>query len=138
HLTVESVLQDGDTRNKRSFAMGTANDIIGDEKITAAADSAIGSVVTIFGIKDVKFPDKGADVIARVLVEKLLPCFIDPNSECPRIIMEDASTGSTVILNDYLTQPARQIVELAVSDGELHLKSHDADESFVVRVFKFY
>ena len=138
HLTVESVFQDGDTRNKRSFAMGTANDIIVDEKITAAADSAIGSVVTIFGIKDVKFPDKGADVIARVLVEKLLPYFIDPKSECPRITLEDSSTGHTVTLNDYLTQTTRQIVEFTVPEEGLHLKSPDQDELFIVRVFKFY
>jgi len=138
NLTVESVFQDSTSRKKRSFTMGTGNDIVVDEKITDAADSPIGSAVTISEIKEIKFPDKGADVVARVLVEKLLPYFIDPKSECPRIIMEDGSSGITVILNDYLTQAARQIVELAVPDGELRLKSHDVDEAITVRVFKFY
>jgi hypothetical protein len=137
-LTVESVFQDGATRTKRSFTMGTGNDIVVNEKITEAADSPIGSAITISGIKEIKLPDKRADVIARVLVEKLLPYFIDPKSECPQIILEDGSSGSLVILNDYLTQAAGQIVELAVPDGELHLKSHDADEELTVRVFKFY
>jgi len=138
NLTVESVFQDGAARKKRSFTMGIGNDIVVNEKIADAADAPIGSAITISEIKKIKFPDKGADVIARVLVEKLLPYFIDPKSECPRIIMEDSSNGSTVILNDYLTQAAGQIVELAVSDAELHLKSNDADEAITVRVFKFY
>jgi hypothetical protein len=118
--------------------MGTGNDIVVDETITEAGALPIGSVLTISGIKNVKFPDKGADVIARVLVEKLLPYFIDPKSECPRIIMEDGSTGSTVTLNDYLTQATRQIVEFDVPEGALHIKSHDEEEVFIVRVFKFY
>lgn len=138
NLTVESVFQDGAIRKKRSFTMGTDNDIVVDEKIVDAIDSPIGSTVTIAEIKEIKFPDKGADVIARVLVEKLLPYFIDPKSECPQIIMEDGSSGSTIILNDYLTQATGQIFELTVPDGELHLKSNDADEAIIVRVFKFY
>jgi hypothetical protein len=118
--------------------MGHGNDIIIDEKITDAGDAATGSAITISGAKHIKFPDKGLEVIARVLVEKLLPYFIDPNSECPQIVMGDEQGGGSVVLNDYLGQTNRQIVELSVQNHELRLKSLDKDEVFSVRVFKFY
>ncbi|PDT75096.1 ATP-binding protein [Bradyrhizobium sp. C9] len=140
-FTVESVFADGPARKKRSFAMGHGNDIIIDEKVTDAGDAPTGSAVTISGGQGVKFPDKGLDVIARVLVEKLLPYFIDPNSECPQIVMrDDQGGGGRVILNDYLGQTNRQIVELSVQKNELRLESvdKDKDEAFTVRVFKFY
>ncbi|KJC45449.1 ATP-binding protein [Bradyrhizobium sp. LTSP857] len=139
-FTVESVFADGLMRKKRSFAMGHGNDIIIDEKVADAGVAATGSAVTISGAQAVKFPDKGLDVIARVLVEKLLPYFIDPNSECPQIVMRDDQGGSPILLNDYLGQTNRQIVELSVQKNELHLKSldKDKDEVFTVRVFKFY
>jgi hypothetical protein len=140
-FTVESVFDAGSTRKKRSFAMGHGNDIIIDEKVTDAGVAATGSAVTISGTQGVKFPDKGLDVIARVLVEKLLPYFIDPNSECPQIVMRNEQDGGgIVILNDYLGQTDRQIVELSVQNSELRLKSFDKDkdEAFTVRVFKFY
>ncbi|WP_246767679.1 ATP-binding protein [Bradyrhizobium sp. CCBAU 53340] len=139
-LTVESVFEDGLMRKKRSFAMGHGNDIIIDEKVTDAGVAATGSTVTISGAQAVKFPDKGLDVIARVLVEKLLPYFIDPNSECPQIVMRDDLGGDPILLNDYLGQANRQIVELSVQNNELRLKSldKDKDEVFTVRVFKFY
>ncbi|MET4324453.1 hypothetical protein ABIB80_000258 [Bradyrhizobium sp. i1.15.2] len=137
-LTVESVFEDGSTRKRRSFGMGHGNDIIIDEKVTDAGVAPTGSVVTISGTQGVKFPDKGLDVIARVLVEKLLPYFIDPNSECPQIVVRDEHGDGRVILNDYLGQTNRQIVELSVQNNELRLKSLDKDEVFAVRVFKFY
>lgn len=137
-FTVESVFQDGAARKRRSFAMGHGNDIIIDEKVVDAGDAATGSAVTISGSKGVKFPDKGLDVIARVLVEKLLPYFIDPNSECPQIVMRDEQGGGSVVLNDYLGLTNRQIVELSVQNSELRLRSLDKEEVFAVRVFKFY
>src|SRR5207244_12901955 len=47
NLTVESVFQDGAARKKRSFTMGTGNDIVVDDKVTDAGDSPIESAVTI-------------------------------------------------------------------------------------------
>ncbi|MBW7964143.1 ATP-binding protein [Bradyrhizobium sp. BR 10261] len=137
-FTVESVFADGRTLKRRSFAMGQGNDIIIDEKVTDVANAETGSAVTISGAQGVKFPDKSLDVIARVLVEKLLPYFIDPNSECPQIVLGDDQGGGPVVLNDYLGQANRQIVELPVQKHELRIKSLDKEEAFTVRVFKFY
>lgn len=137
-LKVESVFKDIDGFRARSFAMGTGNDIIIDEEVSDTSSVATGSVVTIAGAKGAKFPDKGLDVIARVLVERLLPYFIDRNSECPRIVVADSKDGATVVLNDYLSLENRQIVELTVADSQITMMNQDEAETFDVRVFKFY
>ena len=137
-FTVESVFRDGDGLRSRSFEMGVGNDIIINETVGGTERTATGSVVTIVGAKSVRLPDKGIDVIARVLVERLLPYFIDRNSECPRIVVVDAVDGTTVVLNDYLSLENRQIVELTVAEPQIVLTAQDQTETFDVRVFKFY
>lgn len=137
-MSVESVFRDGETLKARSFDMGTGNDIIINEAVVDTDQRETGSKITIQGSKSVKFSEKGLDVIARVLVERLLPYFIDPNAECPRIIMVDSRDGAKIVLNDYLSQENRQIVELAIPDPKLVLESQGEAEAFSVRVFKFY
>lgn len=136
---VESVFADGQGVNRsRSFGMGLASDIIVDEVIADTDAVATGSRVMIEGARGVRFPDKGIDVIARVLVERLLPYFIDRNSECPRIVVVDGGDGATIVLNDYLSRENRQIVELSVEDQYIALTGPDQAEPFEVRIFKFY
>lgn len=137
-LKVESVFRDADRLRSRSFEMGVGNDIIINETIGETESVETGSVVTIEGAKSVRLPDKGIEVIARVLVERLLPYFIDRNSECPRIVVVDGADGATVVLNDYLSLENRQIVELEVTEPQIVLKAQDQTETFDVRVFKFY
>lgn len=79
-MSVESVFRDGETLKARSFDMGTGNDIIINEAVVDTDQRETGSKITIQGSKSVKFSEKGLDVIARVLVERLLPYFIDPNA----------------------------------------------------------
>jgi hypothetical protein len=137
-FNVESVFRDGDVLRARSFEMGVDNDIIINEEIFGTRETATGSKITISGPKTVKFADKSLDVIARVLVERLLPYFIDPKAECPSILVVDGKDGGKVILNDYLTQENRQIVELNVENPEIVISAHDEFETFGIRVFKFY
>jgi hypothetical protein len=136
-LSVESAFHDGTRLKVRSFDMGTGNDII-NETVSNTDRHETGSKVTIKGSKSVKFSEKGLDVIARVLVERLLPYFIDPQAECPRIVMIDSKDGAKIILNDYLSRENRQIVELDVPDSQLILESQGDMETLSVRVFKFY
>lgn len=135
---VDSVFRDAAGLNSRQFSMGTGNDIIIEEVVDKTDRTETGSAVTIDGIKSVKFPDKGIDVIARVLVERLLPYFIDRNSECPRIIVVDGESGETIVLNDYLSLENRQIVELDVAEPQIVILGLGEAETFDVRVFKFY
>lgn len=137
-LRVESVFREGDALRERRFTMGKATDIIVNEKVSDTSKTATGSIITISGIRTVKFPEKGLDVIARVLVERLLPYFIDPNSKCPRIEVIDGADGQRRILNDYLVSDDRQIIELKVPASQIILPGRAGDETFDVRVFKLY
>jgi hypothetical protein len=137
-FAVESVFRDGEALRARSFEMGMHTDIIINERISDTTATSTGSKITISGSKSVKFSDKSLDVIARVLVERLLPYFIDPKAECPRIVIVDEKDGVPIVLNDYLTQENRQIVELEVGEPEIVIAANDETEIFSVRVFKFY
>lgn len=135
-LSVESRFREGDALARRTFRMGLQSDIIVDEVVEPAEGDTTGSKVTIVGIKSVKFPDKGLDAIARVLVEKLLPYFIDRSFECPRVVVQDDKGSSPIVLNEYLIAERRQIVELNVASPDVIVGSEP--ETFHVRVFKFY
>lgn len=128
-MSVESIFRNGAAFKARSFDMGTGNDIIINETVADAGSRECGSKVTIKGSKSVKFSEKGLDVIARVLVERLLPYFIDPQAECPRIVMIDSRDGAKIVLNDYLSQGNRQIIELVVAEPNLVLESQGEIET---------
>lgn len=95
---VESVFRDGDVLRARFFEMGMLTDIIINERVSDTTATSTGSKITISGSKTVKFSDKSLDVIARVLVERLLPYFIDPKAECPRIVIVDEKDGVPIVL----------------------------------------
>lgn len=137
-MQIESVFAEGDKLQSRTFKMGMNADIITDEVVGDARRGAIGSIVTISGIKSVKFPEKGLDIIARVIVERLLPYFIDPQSECPRIVIKDSAGGKSLVLNDYLSSEDREITELPIKKSAMTLNGVEGAEVFNVRVFKLY
>lgn len=137
-LAVDSVFADGDALVSRRFTMGKNADIIIEETIDKASRSETGSIVTISDIRFVKFPEKGLDVIARVLIERLLPYFIDPKSKCPRIVITDSADGSKLVLNEYLSSEKREIIELPIENSSVFLTGTEGEETFSVRVFKLY
>lgn len=138
-MHVASIFADSDGLHKRTFVMGLDTDIITAEAISPTDQTDTGSIVEISRIKSVKFPDKGIDVISRVLVERLLPYFVDADHPCPRVVIRDAgSTVPPVSLNDYLSKDSSQIVELPITDGTFTIGPKDTEKSFHVRVFKFY
>jgi hypothetical protein len=137
-MQIDSVFTEDDKLLSRRFTMGMDADIITDEIVGDASRPSTGSIVTIRGIKSVKFQEKGLDVIARVIVERLLPYFIDEQAQCPRIVLKDSADGRQLTLNDYLHSDDREIVELPIEDSTLNLQSHDGLETFTVRVFKLF
>jgi hypothetical protein len=138
NVQIESVFRDGDAFARRTFAMGFNKDIIVDEKLYPVATGPAGSTVTLKGIRSGKFPDKGPDIIARVLVEKLLPYLVDEKTPCPRIVISDAETDTQIVLNEYLSAADRQIEELTVGAPEFTASAPAGLQTFRVRVFRFY
>ena len=138
-VKVSSTFAEGDTFRDRSFRMGVDKDIIIDEKEGQSQAQATGAIVEISGIKSVKFPDKKLETISRVVVERLLPYFVDKERHCPRVVIRDAQNPSdTVSLNDYLGKENSQIVEMKVDQGAFLLSANEDEKSFQVRVFKLF
>ena len=138
-MKVTSTFADGRSYRDRSFDMGLDKDIIVDEQVGISAAQDTGAVVEIAGIKSVKFPDKRLETISRVMVERLLPYFVDKERACPRVVIRDANSPLSVVsLNDYLSKENSQIVEMTVEGTAFSLTALDEEKTFNVRVFKFY
>jgi len=136
---VSSTFAEGDAFRDRAFRMGLDKDIIVDEKEGPSQAQATGAAVEISGIKSVRFPDKKLETISRVVVERLLPYFVDKERVCPRVVIRDANKPSdTVSLNDYLGKEHSQIVEMKVNEGAFSLSANEDEKTFQVRVFKFF
>jgi hypothetical protein len=138
NVAIDSTFKEAGTTKRRTFSMGVEQDIIINEAVETIADRPTGSVVTISGVRAVKFSDKSLDVIARVLVERLLPYLVDKRTKCPKIIVEDEDTEDPVVLNEYLSAANRQIEELEVRPASFVLPRPGGVETFDVRVFKIY
>ena len=138
-VKVSSTFAEGDAFRDRAFRMGLDKDIIVDEKEGPSQAQATGAAVEISGIKSVRFPDKKLETISRVVVERLLPYFVDKERVCPRVVIRDANKPSdTVSLNDYLGKEHSQIVEMKVNEGAFSLSANEDEKTFQVRVFKFF
>tara|TARA_R110002124_G_scaffold164209_2_gene331550 strand:- start:3214 stop:5220 length:2007 start_codon:yes stop_codon:yes gene_type:complete len=138
-VTVTSTFADGESYRDRRFSMGLDKDIIVDEQLTDSQSQETGSKIEVSGIKSVRFPDKGLEIISRVVVERLLPYFVDKERRCPRVVIREAqNASSTVALNDYLGQENSQIVEMKVDRPTFSLTANEETKAFQVRVFKFY
>jgi len=139
HVKVASTFTVGDEFHDRSFRMGLGKDIIVDEKTSTSEKRETGTAFEISGIKSVKFPDKRLDTVCRVIVERLLPYFVDKDRVCPRIVIREANEPSGgVSLNDYLGKENSQIVEMPVEQSTFTLTANEEAKDFDVRVFKFY
>lgn len=138
-VKVSSTFAEGDAFHDRSFRMGLDKDIIVDEKEGPSQAQAAGATIEISGIKSVRFPDKKLETISRIVVERLLPYFVDQDRPCPRVVIREAKNPSdTLSLNDYLGKENSQIVEMKVDEGTFSLSANEDKKSFQVRVFKFF
>lgn len=137
-LLIESIFESEEGRKKRTFMMGKQTDIIVNESIVNCPDGDIGSQVTMRKTKRA-FPDKKVTTIARTLVERLLPYFIDADYQCPEIgIAEEDGTGRIILNNFVSNQLAAMINEIPLQDGGIVLGSGEQEQTFQVRVFKLY
>lgn len=138
-VKINSVFADGEKYKERTFRMGLDEDIIVDEHVNESTATDSGTKIEISGIKAAKFPDKSIDIISRVIVERLLPYFVDADKPCPKIAIRDASaSGLPSNLNDYLGKKDSQIFEIPIDNGVFALQASGGPREFQARVFKFY
>lgn len=137
-LRVESHFKDRGAITKVTFSMGKQNDIIEDIKFDSSHLPDTSTRVTLFPAK-VTFQDKSLYVIARTIVEKILPYFIIKDYDCPLITITEQDNSDAYTLNDYAnTELGDYIKELPIPDKTFSLATQKGFETFDVRLFKFY
>lgn len=122
---------------ERSFSMGKDTEIIVNESVVEKVSGEQGTRVELkSSIKP--FHDKNLDLIARRLVEKLLPHFISERP-CPRILLCESDGSNPIVLNDYIgDRKDSLIVEAKVANGTFTITGKSSDQKFSVRTFKIY
>lgn len=137
-VKIDSVFAEDGTFLRRSFRMGKGTEFIVDEEVEPARNGNTGSRVSLVSIKQ-PFPDKGLSTVARGLVEKLLPFFIEASRESPQILLKEKEGADTIVLNEYIGGVENPyIMEVPRAGGEFTLESNDGEETFRARVFKLY
>lgn len=138
-LHVESIFEGEDGIQKRSFNMGKQTEFILDEKVEACPEGELGTQVTLRGLKGRSFPDKQVKTIARNLVERILPYFIDNDSRVPTVTISEDDGSEKITLNDFFNNQLSEFIqEIQLNDRILEFGQAETKRTFTVHVFKIY
>ena len=139
HVWVNSVYQKKDgTYWSFSFKMGDEKHFITSEINRQEETSQTGSIVRLGGLKKKSALNQSAKVIARNLVELLLPYFITDEYSCPTIVLMEEDESERITLNEYLSSKDAVIKELPLLESEFSLQSNEFRQDFKVRLFKIF
>ncbi len=138
-VDIESFYKDNDGKfKKREFSMGEEKDIIINERISEAEVKTTGTKIRLISLKDNKKLEKKIETIAKNLVQKLLPFFLIKGYSCPEIYLSEISNKKSILLNDYLGDTLSDAIE-EIHESSFDIKnSHGAEETFSVKIFKFF
>ena len=138
-IHVDSVYQHGSEFMSRSFSMGKGFDIVVHETVKACDESLSGSTINLEGLKARPPFEKTLAVVARNLVERLLPYFITEDYVCPDITLSETDGSGEILLNDFVrNEISGYITEIPVEQGCFVLNADECEENFLVKVFKIY
>lgn len=137
HVTVESVYAEEGKFFKRCFTFGHANEIIENETIEplSGLDNQTGTTIHLSSIKS-KDLDKGIEVIARKLVERLLVYFAIGDPHTPKITIEEEDGIDPIVLNNYVG-PNSDIQQIG-NDQPIEVQGREWKYKFTVKVYKIY
>ena len=134
---IQSQFIDGDKYTYRNFRFGKQDEIIVDEEIGSATQCYTGSRLFLENIINPEQLDKGLNVIARKLVEKLLVFFVNSSFNVPQIILKEKDNSERIILNDYINDN-NAISQVGVKKIPITSKLDNNDYFFEVKVYKIY
>ncbi|MDE2644946.1 MAG: ATP-binding protein [Bacteroidota bacterium] len=134
-VQIESVFRnDRDGLMYRKFSVGQRHEIIENEELGSIQSKETGTTLRLSNPREATLFDMRLDTIAKVLVQRLLPFFVDEEYECPRITLSEKDGSETILLNHYL----RFISEIEQGAQNFYLPSIPSSEEFIVRTFKFF
>jgi hypothetical protein len=136
-LLVDSTFRQGNVFKRRVFSMGKEDDIIVNELVEDSAEKESKTTITLASLKG-KI-EKTLPILARNIVERLLPYFITKDYVCPRITLSEADGTEPIVLNEFVkNELATEVKEVAVTQSAFTIQANGIDQLFNVRVFKFY
>ena len=138
-LHVDSIFESTDGLQRRTFKMGRQTEFIQNETVTACAEGDVGTQVTLQNVKGRGFPDKQVKTIARTLVERLLPYFIDSDYNCPVVTIANEDGSDLITLNDFVNNQLSDLIyEIPLEQPTVVVGEAGGSQTFSVRVFKIY
>ena len=138
HVSIESIFNEDGKYKQRSFTFGHADEIIENEQIVEIeSDSFIhtGTILHLSCIKSLDL-DKGLEIIARKLVERLLVFFVTGGLYTPKITIKEEDGSNAIILNDYVGNKS-DIQQIGIEE-KFSLKGREKEWNFSVKIYKIY
>lgn len=138
NVSIESVFCEDGKYKQRSFTFGHADEIIENEQIIdieSTPDLHTGTVLHLSSIKSFDL-DKGLEVIARKLVERLLVFFVTGGKYTPKITIKEEDESNSIVLNDYIGENSD--IQQIGKEEKFTIKGRDNEWNFVVKIYKIY
>jgi hypothetical protein len=134
---IQSVYKEKNDYKFRNFRFGKQDEIIIDENKGDATTREIGTKLMLENIIDKDKLEKGLDVIARNLMEKLLVFFVDTSYNVPTITLREGDNTGSIILNDYIND-SNSISEVGEQNITVKSSFNNLEFPFTVKVYKIY
>ncbi|MCX6257956.1 MAG: ATP-binding protein [Bacteroidia bacterium] len=136
-VIIKSQYKEGNNYKFRNFRFGKHDEIIVDKEEGNATENYTGTKLILKNIIDKEQLDKGLDVIARKLVEKLLVFFVNTTLNVPQITLRESDKSASIILNDFINDN-NSISK--VGEKLIFVKStiDNLEFPFTVKVYKIY
>jgi len=134
---IQSQYKDGNNYKFRNFRFGKQDEIIVDKKEGDATSKEIGTKLILENIIEKEQLDKGLDVIARKLVEKLLVFFVDTSFNVPQITLKESDNTGAILLNDYVSDN-NSISKVGERNITIKSNFENLEYPFVIKVYKIY
>lgn len=141
NVKVDSIYKDKNKFFRRTFTFSGKSDndksLIDNEVNSEYPGNELKTSLVLGDIKEEQANklDKKLETIARILVEKLLPYFINDKYKCPKIILEESGQSNQIILNDYFD--VFEEIKL-VTNKQFILKDDKFSGKFDLIIFKIY
>lgn len=138
HVSIESIFYEDGKYKQRSFTFGHADEIIENEQIVDIESNLnihTGTILHLSSIKSFDL-DKGLEVIARKLVERLLVFFVTGGKNTPKITIKEEDDSNAIVLNDYIGD--KSDIQQIGNEENFTLKGRANEWNFTIKIYKIY